>query len=207
MNLKEFNRLPLLGILRGIKKEVIHPLADSIIASGLKSVEITLNTEGAPELIKEMVRYSRGRLMIGAGTVLNRKDLKQALNAGATFIVMPVLDKEVVNDCVKHDIPVFPGALTPKEIYDAWNCGATMVKIFPSNSFGPQYFKEIKAPLQDVKLLACGGVTPQNIRDFFTCGASAAAFGASVFNKEWLAEKKFSLICEVIKKLIQAYIK
>ena len=83
------------------------------------------------------------------------KDLKIALKSGATFIVMPVLIKDVLKYCVKNKIPVFPGALTPGEIYQAWDAGSTMVKVFPAKFFGPEYFREIKGPFNNIQLLAC----------------------------------------------------
>jgi len=105
----------------------------------------------------------------------------------------------IVEVCRKKGVPVFPGALTPQEIYNAWSAGATMVKVFPTKFFGEAYFKEIKGPFGDIELLACGGVTPENIRSFFTSGASAVAFGSSVFSKDWLANKDYSAISERIK--------
>jgi len=193
-----------MGILRGVEAACIEPLTESIVSSGLKTIEITMNTPSAEDLIRQMVKISKGRLTVGAGTVLNMESLNQALRAGATFIVMPTLIPDVTEYCVKKKIPVFPGALTPKEIYDAWRAGATMVKVFPAKFFGPTYFKEIKAPFQDVKLLACGGVNTENVKSFFSNGASAVAFGASIFKKEWLSNGEFSKIEQSIKSLIQA---
>jgi len=205
MELTQFQKLPIMGILRGVSLSVIPALTRTIISSGLKTVEIAMNTAGASKLIKEMKVVARGRLAIGAGTVLTMRDLKKALDAGATFIVLPVLVPNVVEYCVKHNIPVFPGAFTPHEIYNAWQAGATMVKVFPVKFFSPAYLKEIKAPFKNIELLACGGVNPQNIQTFFSDGASAVAFGASVFKKEWIKRKEFFRISEVIKTLIAAY--
>lgn len=206
MKISEFKKLPILGILRGIDFDVLEPLITTIESSGLKTIEITMNTKGAPQLIRKAVAFSKKRLTIGAGTVLDMKDLKSALDAGATFIVMPVLVRDVLEYCVKNKIPVFPGALTPQEIYAAWRAGATMVKVFPSNFFGPGYFKEIKGPFNDVELLACGGVTPENMKSYFSSGASAVSFGASVFKPDWLAKKDFHAIGESIKPyIVQAY--
>jgi 2-dehydro-3-deoxyphosphogluconate aldolase/(4S)-4-hydroxy-2-oxoglutarate aldolase len=174
------------GILRGIEPDLV--LISAIDYAGLETIEITMNTKGAAELIRKAVTLSKERLTVGAGTVLDMRSLKLALDAGATFIVTPVLILEVTEYCTKNRIPVFPGALTPQEIYTAWRAGATIVKVFPSNFFGPEYFKEIKWPFNDVELMACGGVTPQNLRTYFACGASAVSFGASVFKKEWLSQ-------------------
>jgi len=205
MDVSKFKQLPLLGILRGIGSEDLGPLLETVESAGLKTIEITMNTKDAARLIRKAVTLSKNRLTIGAGTVLDIKDLKIALNAGATFIVMPVLIRDVMEYCVKNRIPVFPGALTPQEIHTAWLAGATMVKVFPSNFFGPLYFKEIKGPFNDVQLLACGGVTSKNLGAYFTYGAGAVSFGASVFKKEWLCQKDFHKIGRSIKGYIQEF--
>lgn len=193
-----------MGIMRGIKHEEIAPLAEAVIEGGLETVEITMNTVGAPDLIRKMVSSAKGRLAIGAGTVLSIGDLEKAIDAGATFIVMPALIREVVEACVKKKVPVFPGALTPQEIYDAWQAGATMVKVFPAKVFGPEYFREIRGPFNNIELLACAGVTPENVKDYFKCGASAVSFGASVFKREWLDKKEFGVIAARVRDYVSA---
>jgi 2-dehydro-3-deoxyphosphogluconate aldolase/(4S)-4-hydroxy-2-oxoglutarate aldolase len=203
MELIKFRKKPLLGILRGITSTELDPLFEAIVASGLQAVEITMNTESATGLIKNAAKRYGKRLMIGAGTVLTLKDLKNALRAGATFIVSPVVIPSVIEYCAKNKIPVFPGALIPQDIYEAWQAGATMVKVFPAGCFGPDYFKEIKGPFPQIELLACGGVSPENMKDYFKNGASAIAVGSSVFRKDWLATKKFHLI----RQRIQTYLR
>jgi len=204
MDIGEFKQLPILGILRGIEQEQIEPLVEAMVSSGLKAVEITMNTEDAAGLIKDMVRHAEGRLTVGAGTVLTEDELNQALDAGATFIVSPTLVDGVAKGCSERNIPFFPGALTPQEIYRAHQAGAAMVKVFPVKFFGPDYLKEIKGPFKDIELLACGGVSPKTIKEYFDSGASAVAFGGSIFKKELLKEKKFIEIEKQIKQLIQA---
>ena len=193
-----------MGIVRGIGEESIAPLVEAAISGGLETLEITMNTENAGSLIAKAAALAGHRLMIGAGTVLNIESLKGALDAGATFIVMPSMIDEVVEYCVEKVIPVFPGALTPSEIQRAWKAGATMVKVFPSGFFGPGYFKEIKGPFANIELMACGGVTAENMPEYFSNGASAVTFGASIFKKEWIAKQAFDKISTEIKKLVQA---
>jgi 2-dehydro-3-deoxyphosphogluconate aldolase/(4S)-4-hydroxy-2-oxoglutarate aldolase len=200
-----FNELPILGILRGIGADAVETLTESIVSSGLKTVEITMNTDDAPYLIRKMAGAADNRFAIGAGTVLSMDDLRSALDAGASFIVLPVMISDVVEYCANHSIPVFPGAFTPQEIYTAWSAGATMVKVFPAKFFGPDYFREIRGPFGEIKLLACGGITSDSIGSFFSSGASAVAFGGSIFRKEWLHSRKFSLIEMAIKELISRY--
>ena len=191
-----------MGILRGVNPKVIDHLIETIVSSGLKTIEFALNTPGSAATLSRAAKISKKRLTIGAGTVLTMDSLKLALDKGASFIVMPTLIMDIVDYCVKKTIPVFPGALTPQEIYNAWRSGATMVKVFPAKFFGPSYFKEIKGPFKDIRLLACGGVTSENIKSFFESGASAVAFGSSIFKKEWLERREFSRIGEAIKELV-----
>ncbi|MFC2149661.1 bifunctional 4-hydroxy-2-oxoglutarate aldolase/2-dehydro-3-deoxy-phosphogluconate aldolase [Candidatus Auribacterota bacterium] len=205
MDIQKFKSKPIMGIVRGVEPEGISSLIETSMSAGLETLEITMNTPGAAGMIRDAVNVSRGRVAIGAGTVLSVESMKQALDSGATFIVMPVLIEDIVNYCLKHKIPVFPGALTPQEVFNAWNAGATMVKIFPSGFFGPRYLKEIKGPFNEIELMGCGGVTPGNIKDYFANGASAVAIGGSVFRKEWLAAKDFSSIGNTIKSLVDAY--
>jgi 2-dehydro-3-deoxyphosphogluconate aldolase/(4S)-4-hydroxy-2-oxoglutarate aldolase len=205
MDIAKFKRLPIMGIVRGIDQESVEGLVESVVSAGLETLEITMNTKNASQVIAKAVKSSQGRLMIGAGTVLNIDNLKLALDCGATFVVMPAIIDEVMDHCAKNVIPVFPGALTPGEIYRAWNLGATMVKVFPSGVFGPAYFKEIKGPFENIELMACGGVRAENLPDYFAGGASAVTFGASIFKKEWIVAKEFGKITDEVKKLILAY--
>ena len=203
MDLLEFKKQPIIGIVRGVKLEQIEPLIEAVIASGLGTLEITMNTQNAAQLIQKAKKIAQKRLMLGAGTVLNMDSLRSALDSGATFILMPTLVEDVLGYCVKKKIPVFPGALTPQEIYSVWREGATMVKVFPAKFFGPTYFREIKGPFNDIELLACAGVTPQNLREYFACGASAVAFGGSVFTKERLQNKDYTSITSTIKTYLE----
>jgi 2-dehydro-3-deoxyphosphogluconate aldolase/(4S)-4-hydroxy-2-oxoglutarate aldolase len=199
---EQFLKLPLMGILRGVLEDEIDFVVNIAALTNLPAVEITMNTVGADKLIRKMVDAAQGRFRVGAGTVLSMSELRSALDAGASFIVMPTLVEDVTEYCVRHDIPVFPGALTPREIFHAWKAGATMVKVFPANVFGPSYLRDLKGPFADVPLLACGGVTPENIREFFENGAKAAAFGASIFRREWLAKRDAHSISSALTALI-----
>ncbi len=203
MDLGRFRKKPVLGILRGIPSGSLTPLLEAIVSSGLEAIEFAMNSPNASALIRRAVRSHGKKLMIGAGTVLDLNTLKMALKAGATFIVSPVVVPEVIGYCKARKIPVFPGALVPQDIYKAWQAGATMVKVFPANCFGPGYFKELKGPFAEIKLLACAGVTPENMKDYFKNGASAIAIGGSIFRKDWIETGRFGLI----RQKIRAYLK
>ena len=204
MDLDRFRALPLLGILRGIAPDALAPLTDAVCRAGLGAIEVTMNTAAAPALIRSLVVRAGGRLMVGAGTVLDVEALEAALDAGATFIVLPVTVPAVVERCAARGVPVFPGALTPQEILAAWRAGATMVKVFPAGAFGPAYLREIKGPFRDIELMAVGGVTAGNMHAYFDAGAAAVAFGASVFRSEWLAGEEYGRIEDEVRRLVEA---
>ncbi len=205
MNLDRFRAVPLLGILRGIEAGAVAPLVETAAAAGINSIEITMNTPGAAELIRRAVAAAGDALMIGAGTVLSVDDLAAALDAGASFAVSPVLQPAVVARCVERRVPVFPGALTPQEIHAAWAAGATMVKVFPASCFGPSYLREIRGPFATVELLACGGVNATNLGEYFRQGAAAVAFGSSVFRPAWLAAGDFASVRAALDDLVRAW--
>ena len=203
MDAPKFKDVPLVGILRGISAEHMASVVEALVAAGLGYMEITMNTPEASGVIFEAVKASKGRIEVGAGTVLSKSDLEIALTSGAEFIVTPVMVADVVSECVKNDIPVFPGAFTPKEVFEAWQAGATMVKVFPASMFGPKYFTELKGPFNDIKLMAVGGVRVENIAEYFSCGADAVAFGASVFRKDWISDRDYDSIRHLVAQYVQ----
>jgi 2-dehydro-3-deoxyphosphogluconate aldolase / (4S)-4-hydroxy-2-oxoglutarate aldolase len=205
MDINIFEKMPLLGILRGITDDMIQPIADISVSAGLNSIEITMNTEHAPHLIRQMKGYAGSELIVGAGTVLSMDSLNSALDAGATFIVMPCYISEIAEYCVSQGIPVFPGAITPNEVFTSWNVGATMIKLFPVRFYGPQYVLELKGPFDSVKFMACGGITPENLPLYFDAGVSAVAFGGEVYEQQLLKNKAYKSISLHLKKLVDSY--
>lgn len=185
-----FDAAPVVGIVRGIPLEKVLKIAEVYVESGLTTIEITMNTEGATEIITAL-RKRFPQLNVGAGTVCSLLDLTNAVNAGAQFIVTPIIDAEVIEKSVELNIPIFPGAYTPTEIYNAWKLGASAVKIFPATQLGTQYIKDIAAPLNKIKLLPTGGVSVSNINSFFQSGAIGVGMGSSLFDKKMVDEENF----------------
>lgn len=202
MDLERFKKLPLMGIVRGVPAGKIESLLEAVIEAGLETVEITMNTEGARDIIKKAKGISRGRIAVGAGTVLSKESLEEALEAGASFIVLPANIEEVVTPCIERNIPVFPGAFTPQEVIDCWKKRPTMIKVFPSSMFGPKYIKTLKGPYNDVKLMAVGGVRLENVKEYFLNGADAVAFGGGVFTEELLDKNDFSSMGARVKEYV-----
>ncbi|MZH46397.1 MAG: bifunctional 4-hydroxy-2-oxoglutarate aldolase/2-dehydro-3-deoxy-phosphogluconate aldolase [Nitrospinae bacterium] len=198
-----FEQEPVMGIIRGVEKDSLQGVLQAAYEGGLRFLEITLNTPDALLLIKQSVKLFPD-FCIGAGTVLSAESTEQVIDAGAKFIVAPNLNEEVAEYCNKNKLAYFPGALTPTEIEKAWRLGATMVKVFPASQMGPDYIKLLKGPFEQIKLMAVGGVNPENIPDYFSAGASAVALGGSIFSTKRMADKAFSVIQKEIEEFILA---
>lgn len=194
---------PIVGIIRGIKEESLFGTLDAVIEAGLKTIEITMNTPDAAKLIKSAVDKYSTELTIGAGTVITQDELMSVLDSGAQFIVSPNTDENIAKQCRDNDIPFFPGALTPSEVCKAWSLGATQVKVFPVSSLGGvSYIKNLRGPFDKIKLLACGGVNPDNLKDYFAAGTDSIAIGSQIFNQEWMENKSYSMIKSQAKMFV-----
>ena len=179
-----FNKMPLIGIIRNLSIEDIKYAMEVFVEAGFINVEVTLNTDSASEAIKYMVQQYAGKINIGAGTVCTLSDLEIATQAGAQFIVSPIVNKEVIVKSTSLGIPIFPGAFTPTEIYDAWSLGAPMIKVYPAESLGPDYIASVLSPLNSIKLLPTGGVNLSNAKAFMKAGAIGLGVGGEFFNKK-----------------------
>jgi 2-dehydro-3-deoxyphosphogluconate aldolase/(4S)-4-hydroxy-2-oxoglutarate aldolase len=198
----QFQKEPVLGIIRCVAEENLSEVFSTVISAGLRFVEVTLNTPNAPHLIEEASKSFSNSICIGAGTVTSLADAQTAVTAGAQFIVSPTLNEQVARFCKQEGLAYFPGALTPTEIEKAWNAGATMVKVFPAAQMGAEYFRVIKGPFEKVRLMAVGGVGPKNIVDYLSAGADAVALGGSILSPSRMHNKEFS----VIKKEIEVFL-
>ncbi|MCE7060347.1 bifunctional 4-hydroxy-2-oxoglutarate aldolase/2-dehydro-3-deoxy-phosphogluconate aldolase [Dyadobacter sp. CY343] len=187
-----FEKAPIVGIIRNVALEDVKQILPIFREAGLTTVEITMNTPDAAEMISWAIANESEGLNIGAGTVCTKDDLEAALEAGAQFIVTPVINKKVIKSCVKKGIPIFPGAFTPTEIYNAWTLGATMVKIYPATSLGPEYIKDLKAPMNQLKLLPTGGVGLENMTAFLNAGANGLGIGGQLFDKKLIEAKDWA---------------
>lgn len=178
-----FDKIPIVGIIRNLSVEEINFVLPIYKEAGFTTIEITLNTQEALSVIQTLAKQYKGELNIGAGTVCTVNDLTDAVNAGANFIVTPILQVEVVKKCVSMDIPIFPGAFTPTEIYEAWDLGASMVKLYPASVVGPAYVSAVLAPLNKVKLMPTGGIHLSNMLAFMKAGSAALGVGSELFDK------------------------
>ena len=198
-----FHKVPIVGIIRGLTLEEVIQILPIYRAAGLSTIEITMNTPEVEKIIRYAIDNEQVGLNIGAGTVCTKSDLKKALDAGAQFIVTPILNKKVIKTCVKEAIPIFPGAFTPSEIHKAWRWGASMVKIFPATQMGPAYLKELKGPFDQIKLLPTGGVGLDNMPDFFAAGADGVGIASQLFDKNLIQNKDWNALKIHFQQFIQ----
>ncbi len=192
------------AIVRASSSAELMDVAEAIKRGGVNVIEITMTTPNALGVIKEVSRKFAGEVLTGVGSVLDAETARAAILAGAEFIVAPTLSLETIALCNRYGKVIMPGALTPTEILTAWEAGADLVKIFPSNLGGPGYIKAVKAPLPQVQLVPVGGVNVENAGDFIKAGAAAVAVGGSLVNSKLIAAGKFDEMTETARKLVIA---
>ena len=152
--------------------------------SGIRSVEITMNTEGALSMIREAVERFGDSLSIGAGTVLTMEQLHDVVSAGADFVLSPVMfTREMLGYCRERKVIAVPAAFTPSEIYTQLTWGADIVKVFPAVTVGPSYFRQLAGPLGPLPLMAVGGVNAENAQEFIKCGCPYLGIGSGMFRR------------------------
>lgn len=184
------------AIMRAKSSDQLMAAAESILAGGVRAIEVTMTTPGALDVIRQATSQLTGDVLFGAGSVLDPETARAAILAGARFVVCPTLNLKTIELCKRYSIPVMPGAYTPTEILTAWEAGATMVKVFPASAGGPGYIKAIKAPLPQVKLTAVGGVDLANCADFIRAGCEVVGIGGELVNQKLLDARDFNAITE-----------
>jgi 2-dehydro-3-deoxyphosphogluconate aldolase/(4S)-4-hydroxy-2-oxoglutarate aldolase len=195
-------RVGILPSVRVTSRDLANFAAETVYASGIPVVEITMTTPGAIEVIDDLAKRYRD-MAIGAGTVLDEATAQQCIAAGARFITSPGFIPEVVAFAKKKDVVVLPGALTPTEVIAAWKAGSDFVKIFPASHMGGiQYVRALKVPLPQIPLIASGGVNQLTAFDFIMAGATAIGVGGELLPKEALHFRQEDRIRELAGRFI-----
>jgi len=195
---------PLVGILRGIDPGFFPELMAAAFSAGLSAIEVTMNTPGACEMVAAArPAVPQGRLL-GMGTIRNLGEAEKAIAAGAMFMVTPNLDPDVITFAHRHGVPVIAGAFTPTEVFQAWDRGADMVKVFPVRAGGgPDYIRELKGPFDHIPMVAVGGVSPANVREYFNAGAEGVGVGTSLFGKAALEKRDPEAAAASVRDFLQ----
>jgi 2-dehydro-3-deoxyphosphogluconate aldolase/(4S)-4-hydroxy-2-oxoglutarate aldolase len=185
-NLETILESGLIAVIRIQSRESLQPIIKALHLGGIKAVEITMTTPGAMEAVREASQLYKDKLIIGAGTVLDPHTARTAILAGAQFIVSPVFHADVVSLCRSYSVITVPGTYTPTEILTAWEAGADIVKVFPAPSLGSSYFKDVLAPLPQVRLLPTG-ISLDTIEEYIKAGVACLSAGATLITPQAVA--------------------
>ena len=184
------------AVLRGADPDTVVDTADALREGGVTAIEITADTPGAMEIIRDVVDAVGGETLVGAGTVLDAQTARNALLAGAEFVVSPGLDVETVETCNRYGAPVAPGVMTPTEAVRAFEAGADIVKVFPASTLGPDHLSAMKGPLGQIPMMPTGGVDLDNVEAFVEAGASVVGAGSALVDDDAVAAGDFDAVTE-----------
>jgi 2-dehydro-3-deoxyphosphogluconate aldolase / (4S)-4-hydroxy-2-oxoglutarate aldolase len=170
-----------IAVLRARDAKSLTQIARALHDGGVGALEITLTTPGAVAGIAELTRAGDG-MLVGAGTVLDAAAARSVIDAGARFVVSPVLEPEVIRVCRDRNVPCIPGAFTPTEILHAWRAGASLVKLFPAAAVGPGFVRDLLAPLPFLRIVPSGGVTLDSVGEWIRAGVAAVSLGGALLS-------------------------
>jgi 2-dehydro-3-deoxyphosphogluconate aldolase/(4S)-4-hydroxy-2-oxoglutarate aldolase len=179
--------------------DVIRALA----AGGVTVAEVTLTVPNALDVIRDARKAIGDGVLLGAGTVLDPETCRAALLAGAEFIVSPTVNLDVIRLCKRYDKLVMPGAFTPTEILTAWEAGADVVKVFPAEVVGPPFFKAMRGPLPQIRLMPTGGVDLNTAADFLKAGACCLGVGSQLVDPKLVAAKDYDKLRDLAGKYVE----
>lgn len=191
-------------IIRGASPGDVLHIANALYDAGIKCIEITLNSPDALQVIESITMKLEGRVLAGAGTVLHESAARDAIAAGAKFIISPITDPGTIHITKQLGVVSIPGAFTPTEIFRAYSTGGDIIKVFPGSS-GPGFIREMSGPLPHIPLMPTGGISLQNIHDFKSAGAVAFGIGkALVDTKQEVTDAYLQEITTNARSFIEA---
>jgi len=198
-------RIEALGVVAVIRLKdpgKLRAVVDAMAEGGVRALEVTMTVPGAVDLIRALAATLPDGFLLGAGTVIDPATARAVIDAGARFVVGPVFRPDVIAACHERDVPVMPGCFSPTEILAAHECGADIIKVFPATMLGPQYLKDVRAPLPQVKLMPTGGVTLDNAGDWIRAGAVAVGIGSALLDPKAIESSRFDLIAANARRVV-----
>jgi 2-dehydro-3-deoxyphosphogluconate aldolase/(4S)-4-hydroxy-2-oxoglutarate aldolase len=189
------------GILRLPRSDLALQALEVAIEHGLRAVEVTMTTPNALEILQAARQRWDGKALVGAGTVLNAQEAQAVIDAGAQFVVSPILDAGMVETALRANVPPIPGVFSPTEIVTAYRLGAPVVKVFPAVTLGAAFFKEVKAPLPQIPLMAVGGLNAHNAAEYLHAGADMVGVGGALFPKAAILAGEFEGVAQTAEAL------
>ena len=190
-----------IAVIRLADPSKLIKVAEAIYRGGISSIEITMTVPDAINVIKLAVKEIGSHMNIGVGSVLNAEIAKQAIDAGAKYVVSPIFKKEIIEAAHNNNIPAMPGAFTPTEIQTAYESDADIIKVFPADVVGMAFFKGVLAPMPHLKLMPTGGVTLTNAGEWIKAGACAVGVGSALLDKKAIALGNYNILTANAKLL------
>lgn len=208
--INEIEKEKIVVIVRGVESNKLEKFCEAVYEGGIRFLEITYSADGkvsdeeTAANIKMLAEKFKGRMHIGAGTVLTEKQVCLTKEAGGEFVISPDTNPDVIKLTKELGMVSMPGSLTPTDAQRAHLSGADFVKLFPIANLGPEYLKNVKAPLSHIKFIAVGGITVENIPEYLKAGACGFGIGSNIVKKQLIDENRFEEITELAKKYVSA---
>ena len=179
-------------------------IGEALAEGGIRALEFTLTNPEALKAVGEVRGRLEDRALVGAGTVLDGESAGEAISAGAQFVVTPVYRRDVIGRGRESGVPVVSGAMTPTEIFAAWQDGAELVKVFPARSLGPAYVKDLLGPFPQLRLVPTGGVNLDNCAAFIEAGAYTVALGSSLVDEAMISRGDWGALSALAQQYVEA---
>ena len=208
--IETMDRTHLVTVLRGIPAESLTNVLDALYDGGIRLTEITYDSLGAvsdeetARRIALAIKHTEGRMLIGAGTVITKRQLELTESVGGRFIISPNTDPAIISDTKRRGLVSIPGAMTVSEIVTAMQAGADYVKLFPVHNLGVEFVRHVMSPLNNAKLLAVAGVTPEKMKSYLDAGCVGFGVGSAIANRRLCEEGRFDLIRENARRYAEA---
>jgi 2-dehydro-3-deoxyphosphogluconate aldolase/(4S)-4-hydroxy-2-oxoglutarate aldolase len=198
----QLEALGVVAVIRLKDPAKLRAVVDAIAEGGVRALEVTMTVPGAVDLIRDLAPTLPDGFLLGAGTVTDVATARAVIDAGASFVVGPVFRPDVIAACHERDVAAMPGCFSPTEILAAFECGADIVKVFPATALGPQFIKDIRAPLPQVKLMPTGGVTLENAGEWIRAGAVAVGLGSALLDAVAIDGSRWDVIAANARRVV-----
>ena len=199
---RTLQELGVVAVIRMKDADKLRAVVDAIAEGGVRAIEVTMTVPGAVGLIEKLAATLPSDIVLGAGTVTDAATARAVIDAGARFVVGPVFRPEVMAACHERDVAVCPGCFTPTEILDAHERGADIVKVFPATALGPQFIKDVRAPLPQVRLMPTGGVSLDNAGDWIRAGAVAVGVGSALVDSKAIDAGRLDVLTSNARRIV-----
>lgn len=202
--LAKLKEIGLIAVIRGPSPDLTVKMVEALIAGGVLGIEITYTTPNAPQVVQKLAETFGERILLGMGTLTEPRQAAEAKAAGARFLVSPVCDDLLGRAMITTDLTTMIGALTPSEVYQAYRLGSDVVKVFPGSAVGPAYIKALKGPFPYIEMMPTGGVSAENVGEWFAAGVFGVGAGSELCPTAWAIEGRFADITQRAVGFVQA---